>query len=42
MTGPEGVRTYYHLGYNSASSGLVFLIGSALGTSSGVQALLNV
>ena len=38
VTGPDESRTYYHVGYNSASSGLTFLIGSLLGTSSAVQA----
>ncbi len=32
ITGPEGTRTHYHVGYNSAFSGIVYLIGWQLGT----------
>lgn len=37
VTGPDETRTYYHMGYNSASSGYTYVIGTLLGSSSPVQ-----
>jgi YD repeat-containing protein len=37
VSGPDENRTYYHFGYNSASPGYVYLIGTSLGNSSPVQ-----
>jgi YD repeat-containing protein len=37
VTGPDDSKTYYHVGYNSAYSGITYLIGSLLGSSSPVQ-----
>jgi YD repeat-containing protein len=39
VAGPEGTRTHYHVGYNSAYPGIVYLIGFQLGTASSVQNL---
>jgi len=37
VTGPDESRTYYHVGYNSASPGVVYAIGFQLGSSSPAQ-----
>lgn len=34
VVGPDGTRTRYHVGYNSAFSGIAYLIGFQLGTTS--------
>jgi YD repeat-containing protein len=37
VVGPQESRTYYHLGYNSATAGFVYLVGSLFGVASAVQ-----
>jgi YD repeat-containing protein len=37
VTGPDGYRTHYHVGYNSVFSGIVYLMGWQLGSVTGTN-----